>query len=86
MTGVAEIIEKLERGEGGNALDMLVEIALFQPDETWASVRPNHAGTKLIYTQTNGQEVTCLALDWCQFRRSEAIARLRARQSNGDQE
>ncbi|MEQ9634638.1 MAG: hypothetical protein RLW68_00990 [Devosia marina] len=47
-----------------NALDMAVEMAAFRPDEKYASVRANHAGTKLIYTTLEGKEETCWAFDW----------------------
>lgn len=57
------LIERLEAGERSNALDMAVEVALFEADETYISVRPNSAGTKLIYTRRDGSEETCWAFD-----------------------
>ena len=62
-----------------NALDVLVEMALFKPCAVWSAVRANDAGTKVIYTRSSGREYTCLAGDWTmENARSEAAASLRA--------
>lgn len=74
------LIERLEGAERGNALDIQIEIALFKPDAEYLSVRPNDAGTKLIYTKADGSQQTCWAFDWtmpsCV---AETIKQLRAR-------
>lgn len=45
-------------------LDVEIEIALFQPDETYASIRANDAGTKVIYTGHDGREGAFWPEDW----------------------
>ncbi|ODU26012.1 hypothetical protein [Sphingopyxis sp. SCN 67-31] len=64
MTDLSSLIERIEAGENTNALDVLVEVALFEPDEEHASCRPNAAGTKVIYRSHTGLEATYLAADW----------------------
>lgn len=62
-----------------NALDVLAEIAMFKPTTTWKSVRANHAGTKVIYTDINGREATFRADDWTvEANRADTAASLRA--------
>ena len=56
-----------QEGLPSNAIDVRVEVALFQPDVDWASARANHAGTKVIYTHVDGSEDTCWADDWTSF-------------------
>jgi len=75
-----ELLERLEKAsEPDNALDIAVEIALFNPNARDASIRANAAGTKVIYTHTDGSETTCLAWDWSTGRsRESAIALLRS--------
>jgi hypothetical protein len=85
----AELIELAERveaaGHNDNALDVLVEIALFRPDKRFIAIRANAAGTKVIYTDHSGRESTHLAWDWtdhrlgCADRRKQTAAALRAR-------
>lgn len=58
------LIERLEAGERGNELDVLVEVATFEPDDVFASCRANNAGTKVIYTRHTGEESSHLAYDW----------------------
>lgn len=71
-----DLIARLDSGECSNELDMAIEIALFDPD---VSVRPNAAGTKLIYTKRSGKEATFMAADWSmQGERARTIMRLRA--------
>lgn len=62
LLSLAERVADAEHGS--NALDVKVEVALFKPGKIYASVRQNDAGTKVIYTQHNGNEVTCWAMDW----------------------
>jgi hypothetical protein len=59
-----ELIAKLEAGERGNLLDVLIEIALFEPDGVYISVRANAAGTEAVYTRADGLERTHWARDW----------------------
>lgn len=70
------LIERVEAMEGGgdNAADVLVEIALFTPDERCTSVRANNAGTKVIYTLLSGVELTRWAHDWTIERNRKATA------------
>ena len=76
---LAERVESL-RGEN-NAIDVLVEIALFEPDERWASIRANAAGTKAIATSRMGNDATFWAKDWTwdADQRAATAAALRAR-------
>lgn len=63
-----------------NALDVLIEVALFDPGSGWAACRANSAGTKVIYTRPNGMEMTLWANDWTMGdRRKETAAAIRAR-------
>lgn len=64
MSVVSRLIRKVEAGERSNDLDIEIEIALFKPDANYLSVRPNSAGTKLIYTKAKGKPETCCAGDW----------------------
>lgn len=81
--GVGQLLDLAERVEAGsgisNALDIEIEMALFNPPEDgFVSVRKNAANTKLIYTRPDGREVTCWACDWT-MNRQHAAAALRAR-------
>ncbi|MDR6850154.1 hypothetical protein [Sphingomonas sp. BE137] len=78
-SGVVELAERVERGTGiSNRLDAEIEIALFNPPEDgFVSVRKNRSGSKLIYTQQDGREVTHWPADWT-MDRSRAAALLRA--------
>ena len=63
-----------------NGLDVEAEIALFRPNSVYAAVRANAAGTKVIYTDRAGNDVTCWAEDWTmEPRRASTAAALRAR-------
>lgn len=66
-------------GTENNALDVLCEVALFQPDARYASARSNHAGSKVIYTDHGGKETTCWPMPWSE--RSATPAALRAQGS-----
>lgn len=59
-----DLITRIESAERGNDLDVLIEIAAFEPCRSYRSVRANSAGTKVIYTRHDGTEETCLAWDW----------------------
>jgi hypothetical protein len=75
---IPELIEALERADGpDNRLDIAVEIALFDPD---VSVKPNAAGTKVVYTTRSGKKSTHWARDHTLSpeTRASAIAALRA--------
>lgn len=80
-----DLIERLEKAKGvDNALDIAIEIALFNPD---VAVRANSAGTKLIYTKRDGTEVTHLADDWTlgPERRARTLALLRAKEARAEE-
>lgn len=73
-----ELIERVKASHGSNALDMEIEIALFEPDGLHTSVRPNAAGTKLVYTRQDGGTDTHWAGDYTlnADNRQDAIRRL----------
>lgn len=58
------LLDRLNANERSNELDVLVEVALFQPCDIYAAARANSAGTKVIYTRRDGREETCWAPDW----------------------
>jgi hypothetical protein len=79
MSTLLELAERCETGAGSdNGLDVLVEVALFKPDEWFVSVRSNHAGTKVIYTGASGSDHTHWPPNWTADRARAANA-LRAR-------
>ena len=70
------LVERLRAATGpNNGLDVLVEVALFEPDSEFISARPNAAGTKVIFTRHDGSEATFWAEDYTFTRgqRKEAI-------------
>lgn len=78
MASSPNLIERVESGQGAdNELDVLIEIALFEPDGVDLAIRANSAGTKVIYTYPTGEE-TYWARDWT-LNRLSAAAALRAR-------
>lgn len=77
-----DLIERVEAGETGNALDVLIEVALFHPGEMWRSARPNDAGTKIVFTNVDGDSCTCWAGDWTE-RPETTLASLRAHMGTG---
>ena len=81
-TKLAERIEAL--GEhGDNSLDVLVEIARFIPNSVYTGIKSNNAGTKVIYTDQAGNEVTCWAQDWTTLRNRQAtLEALRAQEAH----
>lgn len=58
---VADEIENLKCAE--NYLDVHAEVLLFKPGTCYSKIRANVAGTKVIYTDRAGNEVTCWAED-----------------------
>ena len=80
MSAVHELIERVHAGECSNAIDVEIEVAVFSPDENYASIRPNAAGTKVIYRTHRGKEQTCWAADWTMFPQV-AEAALKAREA-----
>jgi hypothetical protein len=84
MSDLTELLERVnDCDEYDNALDIEIEIAVFQPDRHYASVRANAAGTKVIYTGHDGSQDTCLAWDWTlnPANRAQAATAIRARVS-----
>lgn len=76
------LIDKLSRLDGPcNRTDVLVELAFFRPDENYKSARANDAGTKIVFTKTDGKNETCWPMDYTLTpeRRSKCIALLRAK-------
>jgi hypothetical protein len=68
-----KLAEQVRAGSGtDNALDVLIEVALFQPDPFWIAARPNDAGTKVIFTSPGGAESTHWACDWTRNRAAVA--------------
>ena len=78
------LAERVEAATGSdNALDVLIDVALFEPGRFAKAIRANAAGTKLIMTDSRGNEQTYWAEDWtseAELRRSAAEA-LKARAS-----
>lgn len=72
------LAERVEKGKLSNSIDVEVEIALFDPCQEWASVRPNFSRSKVIYTNHDGLETTHWALEWTMNRKNTA-ERLRAK-------
>jgi len=75
------LAERVATGSGcDNALDIEVELALFEPDDEWAAIRVNDAGTKTICTSPSGKERTFWARDYTisAASRSNTAAALRA--------
>lgn len=76
FAALAEKVAKTKRS--CNALDVQIEIALFEPDAAYSAIRANSAGTKVIYTTPAGQDTTYRARDWTADR-AVTLAVLRAR-------
>lgn len=79
---IAELIARVEAAtRPDNELDVAVELAIERA--LGATVRANAAGTKLIYTNPDGTEQTCMAWDWTQDEeaRQTTSKRLRAIQN-----
>ena len=84
MTRADTLTRLADRVEGArgmdNALDVQVEIALFQPCQAYASIRANAAGSKTICTDHSGRDMTFWARDYTisAGNRRQAAAALRA--------
>jgi hypothetical protein len=78
LLALADRVDAVEKSDNG--LDVLIEVALFEPDADTLSVRANSAGTKVTYTVAEGRPETCWAPDWTVgfSERANASARLRA--------
>lgn len=75
---LSDLLARVKRCKSAdNALDVAIEVATFKPDAVSASVRPNNAGTKVIYTMQDGSVATFRAADWTLSEKS----RLRAVQA-----
>jgi len=77
----ASLAARCESATGpDNTLDVLIEIALFKPNSVYTAVRANNSGSKVIYTDHVGNDVTCWAEDWTisQYARDETAAILKA--------
>lgn len=63
-----------------NSLDVQCEVALFEPDDEWRSIRANHAGTKTICTAHDGKDHAFWARDFTisAERRAKTAVSLRA--------
>lgn len=81
MTDLITRLSKLDAPD--NRTDILIELALFKPDKNYVSARANNAGTKVIFTRTDGQQETCWAYDYTLTpeRRTKCIALLRAKEA-----
>lgn len=73
MNRLDDLVARLEAGEISNELDVLIEVALFEPDAA-----PNSAGTKVVYPNPDGSFSTHWAPGHCLYP-SESIAALKAR-------
>lgn len=84
MTDLLSLAARVEAMQGSsagvNALDVLIEIAMFQPDDEYVAIRANAAGTKVIMTAPAGHNDTFWAFDWTiESERPRTIAALRER-------
>jgi len=78
LLALADRVEQATAADNG--LDVEIEIALFRPGSVYTDVRANAAGSKVIYTDRAGNDVTCWSEDWTmEPRRSSTAAALRAR-------
>lgn len=78
LLALAERVENITCSE--NWTDVQVEIALFKPNSCFSAIRSNDAGSKVIYRDQAGNDVTCWAEDWTlDTRRVATAAALRAR-------
>lgn len=77
-----ELALRVERGIGlDNGLDVKIECALFTPEVGYIAIRPNFAGTKVIYTRDDLTEVTFRAREWTEDRAGAArLLRAKARE------
>lgn len=78
---LANLLARLENGERGNAIDVDIEIALFEPDTLWKKCRANSAKTKVIYTRFGKKESTHWAYHWSD-EPADTIAKIKERISH----
>jgi len=79
MSALMELAGRVASGAGlDNALDVEIEVALFEPDEKWGSIRPNARGTKVVCTGHDGSVGVFWANEWTGDRLG-AVTALRAR-------
>ncbi|MDK8188428.1 MULTISPECIES: hypothetical protein [Sphingomonas] len=86
MTDLLELAARVDGlKESSNEVDVLVEIALFEPDDDAAAISANAAGTKVIYYGHDGKSETHRAQDWTHGKpmRMTTARRLRARAHGG---
>lgn len=61
----AQLAHECREGTGlNNDLDVRIECALFRPCDQFVSIRPNAAGTKVIYSREDGSSKTFWAQEW----------------------
>lgn len=88
MSGREELLalaDRIKAGEHSNALDVQIDLALFVPGHRYVAVRANAAATKVIYTDTEGQEHTHWAIDWSrQPETAPALRSLASEPSKGE--
>lgn len=80
-TALQDLLDRVKAATGyDNALDIAIDVALFEPDVEFSAARANAAGTKLVLTDCNGQQRSFLATDWTlnPAMRARAIASLTA--------
>jgi len=82
---VSSLVDRISKLDGPcNQTDVLVELALFKPDENYKYACANNAGTKVIFTRTGGKRETCWAYDYTLTpeRRAKCIAILREKEAS----
>lgn len=85
MPDLTDLIARVEGlTKSDNAVDVLVEVALFESALGGVSCRPNSAGSKVIYTYADESEKTYWAEDWTltDEHRAETVRLLKERLSN----
>ena len=85
MTQLSELAARVEAlgPKASNSLDVQIEVALFKPNTLYSAIRTNAAGTKVIYTDAAGHEVTYWAEDWTHPRRRISTAAALRAQGGG---
>lgn len=84
-TDLPDLIARVEAApREDNSLDVLCEVALFKPDSVFTAIRANAAGTKVIYTDRVGNQVTCWAEPWSTRKETPALLAARLKQEMED--
>lgn len=79
------LADEVASGRGmDNGLDVRVEIALFQPDDEYVSIRANGAGTKTVCTKHDGSQRTFWARDFTISPTARAVTAQELRALAGD--